>query len=824
MKTEELITSNMDSPLLVLKTVSDKKPITKTLDFNTHEKISDFDGMWYYYEVWQGDFHANILELLTDSERAIVLGAPVPGLDDEKKYRKTKSTQPDGYPATILDRKGREIVLDLDDIEIPDYDPLNPTSGIKWLLSELGLSGIKCTWQITSSQQIDSNIARLRLYLLCSKELSLNERKIWIKHLPIRVDLAPFTCNQIIYTAPPVFWDEGEDGDDGKLVDYDFIETRCGVIDGAETFELVMPKSVINEGGEVYDDSSSADGNTSEWMNEVLEAKDFHTTMNRRAMALMRMGLSNDETEILMEGVMNKCPEKDTRWQARFDDINRAVTSGRDRLRKPRPLPIFDYQYSDLPSDLLPTVMTTAAMEIARVSFAPFGYAANGMFPVIGTSIGGRVFVEERSGILNSPANANEIFTDETGGYKSTFFNLLFAPITKYENNLIGDWKNDVINIKASNDYWKKIVDKIKRDVGGKDDTGSEQMIMRMAMAEANIKPVPHRPVLYAQDATDEGLSLECYQQGGCISMASPEGGEFIDILLGKYKDDNTKGNVFFLKAVTGERVQKTRAGAANYTIPRAVLNSLMFIQYFKLAPLLNDEGSRKQGVLARFGVNSAPSRVGQRIIENISDIHLESRLVQPFYDSITENLDQRFAQNENHIVPMDKDTELLWKDIYNRNEKRLGSDLKDYKEEVNKVTTKTVKKAYMLQRMDGRTGSLKSEYLEAADLIEQHNIRELVKMRQAAERGDEVNYARGLLGWMVKAESRFKVYQHDGFTKSGLEKALKGTTLARGLESALAALSLYGWLTPDSNRRYRVNFNAEEALDEFKRLPEDWG
>ena len=815
---------NKENPLLVLRTASADMPITKTFDFNTHEKISDFKGMWYYFEVWQGDFHANILELLTDSERAIVLGAPLPGGDDNTKYRKTKSKQPDGYPARIRDREGREIVLDLDDIEIPNYDPLSPVSGIKWLLGELGLSGIKCTWQITSSQKPDSTIARLRLYLLCSKELSLNERKLWIKHLPVNVDLAPYTCNQIIYTAPPVFWDEGEDGDDGKLVDYDFIETRCGVIDGAETFELVMPKSVIQEGSDVYDESSNADGSTREWVNEILEAKDFHKTMNRRAMALMRMGLSDEETEILMEAVMDKCPDKGTRWQTRRDDINRAVTSGRGKLRKPRPLPIFDYQYEDLPSNLLPTVMTTAATEIARVSFAPFGYAANGMFPVIGTSIGGKVFIEERGGILNSPANANEIFTDETGGYKSTFFTLLFNPVTKYEGRLISDWKNDVINIKANNDYWKKTVDKIKKDVGGDYDTGHEQMIMKMAMAEANIKPVPHRPVLYSQDATDEGLSLECYQQGGCISMASPEGGEFVDILLGKYKDDSTKGNTFFLKAVTGERVQKTRAGTANYTIDRAVLNGLMFIQPHILEPLLNDITSRKQGVLARFGLNSAPSRVGQRIIENIEDIHLESRLVQPFYDLITENLDQRFAQSENHIIQMDGQAEMLWKDIYNRNERRLGGDLKEYKEEVNKVTTKTVKKAYMLQRIDGRTGSLKSEYLEASDLIEQHNIKELVKMRQSAERGTEVNYARGLLGWMAKAESRFKVYQNDGFTKSGLEKALKGTTLARGLESALAALSLYGWLTHDSNRRYRVNFSAEEALEEFKRLPEEWG
>jgi hypothetical protein len=191
--------------LLLLRPVKKENKPTKTLDKNL-EKVSDFNaGFKFYFKTiqYENNFHETIKEILSDDEIFLVLGELTEqgkSLEEERKAgRRLKRTE----LATIQDKNGYEIVLDLDDHIIPDFDALKPHKAIKQWLKE---KNINCdvTVQITSSQKLNTNEARIRLYFLIDKKLPLQIRKAWSQSPEIGADGCVFTCSQPIYTAPPV--------------------------------------------------------------------------------------------------------------------------------------------------------------------------------------------------------------------------------------------------------------------------------------------------------------------------------------------------------------------------------------------------------------------------------------------------------------------------------------------------------------------------------------------------------------------------------------------------------------------------------------------
>lgn len=227
----------MNELLILFPTDEENHKPTKILNAEL-EKIKLYDsGKYFFFEAMQYEsFHDAMKEVLAINSCFIVLGEPTEDARDlmardEKLPRRSKK----GNLITIQNRDSSEMVLDLDDHYLEDFDPLDPVPAIKdWLLEKK----INCdvTWQITSGQKLKVGDApcqaRIRLYFTASKDHPLIERKAWSQSAAIQADGSVYTCSQPIYTAAPII--EG-----GR----DPIPNRYGFIKGLRR-TFVLPTEV----------------------------------------------------------------------------------------------------------------------------------------------------------------------------------------------------------------------------------------------------------------------------------------------------------------------------------------------------------------------------------------------------------------------------------------------------------------------------------------------------------------------------------------------------------------------------------------------------
>lgn len=101
----------------------------------------------------------------------------------------------------------RWIPYDMDGIKIPDWNPLDPESGISWCMEQLGHADASCVWQITSKQKLDVDAeARIRIWVLLDKPHHPVDLKNYLKCIPLQLCVDPciFDGNRIIYITPPL--------------------------------------------------------------------------------------------------------------------------------------------------------------------------------------------------------------------------------------------------------------------------------------------------------------------------------------------------------------------------------------------------------------------------------------------------------------------------------------------------------------------------------------------------------------------------------------------------------------------------------------------
>jgi hypothetical protein len=100
--------------------------------------------------------------------------------------------------------------------------------------------------------------------------------------------------------------------------------------------EAACPKSKTNGSSK-----SSGAGEGSDWltdMQEILSAKSYHAALTRLAAKVLKAGMKGGAAVNFLRGLMNtSAGPHDERWQARYDDIPRAVSSAEKKGFKPEP-------------------------------------------------------------------------------------------------------------------------------------------------------------------------------------------------------------------------------------------------------------------------------------------------------------------------------------------------------------------------------------------------------------------------------------------------------------------------------------------------------
>ncbi len=124
-------------------------------------------------------------------------------------------------------------------------------------------------------------------------------------------------------------------------------ETEIELTDALQKLEEAWAAAPASVKGSVKPDAADAAGesrDTAELVTAVLSASDYHAPVTALAMRFAKAGVPEGQAVLLLRGIMQAVPEdirdiKDTsqqpgRWQSRFDDIPRAVSTARAKLEE----------------------------------------------------------------------------------------------------------------------------------------------------------------------------------------------------------------------------------------------------------------------------------------------------------------------------------------------------------------------------------------------------------------------------------------------------------------------------------------------------------
>lgn len=196
---------------------------------------------------------------------------------------------------------------------------------------------------------------------------------------------------------------------------------------------------------------------------------------------------------------------------------------------------------------------------------------------------------------------------------KSAVIKALLSPAFDYEKARREAEAGELARAQSEKKLLEMKLHKAKRGTKNKCDPEFDQKeVFALAERLEEFKD-KHSFRLFVEDTTPEKLIDLMDKQGGCITVASAEGGGIFDAFMGRYsKGPNI--NVY-LQGHAGDRITVDRMGRETNIIHHPRLTMMLAVQPQVLKSFLNNEVSRERGLCARFLYVLCGSRVGYRTI-----------------------------------------------------------------------------------------------------------------------------------------------------------------------------------------------------------------
>ncbi|GCD44125.1 YfjI family protein [Streptomyces paromomycinus] len=263
------------------------------------------------------------------------------------------------------------------------------------------------------------------------------------------------------------------------------------------------------------------------------------------------------------------------------------------------------------PVDALPDWLAAMVAAVAEETQTPLDLAGCLALAVIATAAGGRVTVCVR-GHWREPLNIYTAVALDPGNRKSAVFALMTAPLLAAERELVelsgpvrAEAETTARLAKAAAD--KAMAKAASADPEQRAKLTAEAIELAQAADEVHASV---KPQLVADDVTPESAATLLAEQGGRISVLSPEGGIF-DIIAGRYS--GTPNMEIFLKGHAGDMVRVNRQGRDAQHIEHPAVTMGLAVQPEVLESIGTIKGADGRGLLARYLYAKPESLVGRR-------------------------------------------------------------------------------------------------------------------------------------------------------------------------------------------------------------------
>lgn len=354
---------------------------------------------------------------------------------------------------------------------------------------------------------------------------------------------------------------------------------------------------------------------------------------------------------------------------------------------EPRPWPrtgVFHLALEEYTAALAETTRTPLDMP-AMMALAALSAAVNGKFAV-----------QLAPGFIE-PVNVFTVVAAASGERKSAQ-RPLRAPLVSWETE---NRQRCLAAYNAHTDTLKDLAQTIhvlrERKRKGEGDTDLELELSNAYEMQAQMQLcAPPDGSLLAADATPEALAIKMHRAGGSLALITDEGGDFFQMLAGKYSDQGAALNIY-LNGYDGDLFNRDRVTSKEpLRIERPCLTVGVMTQPETLRSLMVGQ-SKARGLVARFLFSVPRSLVGTRI--GLTRDPLPPRLQSEYGATLRRLLDVPRAPTGYHVLTLSVEARRLYEDAYNTIERRQDpkGDLYKHRDWASKFSAKLGRLAALL-------------------------------------------------------------------------------------------------------------------------------
>lgn len=274
----------------------------------------------------------------------------------------------------------------------------------------------------------------------------------------------------------------------------------------------------------------------------------------------------------------------------------------------PEPLPGEDAEVNPFPVFALPPSLGLYVEALSESTQTPPEMAGALVLGVLASTFQGRYVIEPTPGWIE-PLCLYIAAVAGPGERKSSVMKAVTAPLYAYETRRQMAERVELSISQARRDVAQKRIEKLKAQLAAKPSEAAAKELAEQIELLNNL-PESHQYRLLIDDTTPEKLADIMSEQGGCISVCSPEGGVFT-AMGGRY--DGGANYDVYLKGHAGDPIKVDRIGRSSNIIINPRLTMLLAVQPEVISGIMKDRQMRGRGVCARFLYSWCPSLLGKR-------------------------------------------------------------------------------------------------------------------------------------------------------------------------------------------------------------------
>jgi hypothetical protein len=336
-----------------------------------------------------------------------------------------------------------------------------------------------------------------------------------------------------------------------------------------------------------------------------------------------------------------------------------------------------DERQIGFPTCELPSTLREMALSVAASLRVPVTLPAACALGIVSAAIGRGLRLRSGPGQI-SYGNLYVCAAAESGAGKSQTFGHVARPFLEAESEMRERWE---LEIRPSLLAEKEILESEVKGLMKKaiqENCDRDDIKRRLSAKHLELAKVVDELAgvhLSTEDCTTQQLAILLKNNRECLTSISPDAGEIINNLLGRFNKLDRTDEGLYLKAFTGEPFKVDRVSRSAVFLKSPLMTCLWLTQPDKVRTLFARQSLSEGGLLPRFLVCDTKAQP-QHIVENSPAIDAE--IASQYGATVRGLLNQYRLLDAHHLIEPDEAARHLFIEYYNRIVDRRLSDLSD--------------------------------------------------------------------------------------------------------------------------------------------------